>query len=321
MPTVLILGAAGRLGQVLVPAFAAAGWRVLAQSRKPLPTELLRLSGVQQLACDALDRAQLQAGARGASVVINALNPLYHQWERLALPLAQAAQALSLELGALLMLPGNVYNFGSKLPARLTPDTAELGDTSKARIRIEIEQRMAEAPGLDSVVLRAGDFFGGSGRGSWFDLVLASRLRRDRFVYPGPLDRLHAWAYLPDLAQCFVKLAEQRERLQGHHRLHFAGHAVEGQFLLETLQALLNRPLQAASLPWPLIRLAAPLVPSWKAIAEMRYLWERPHGLDDAALRALIGEPAHTPLPIALSQSLAALGMAPLLREARPQPA
>lgn len=321
MSTVLILGAAGRLGQVLVPAFADAGWRVLAQSRKPLPAELPCLNGVQHLASDALDGAALKAGARSASVVINALNPPYHQWDRLALPLARAAQDLALELGALLMLPGNVYNFGSKLPPRLTPDTPEHGDTSKARIRMEMEQRMAEAPGLDSVVLRAGDFFGGSGRGSWFDLVLASRLERGRVVYPGPLDRLHAWAYLPDLAQCFVKLAGQREQLRGHRRLHFAGHAVEGRVLLETLQSLLDRPLQAASLPWPLIRLAAPLVPSWKAIAEMRYLWERPHGLDDAALRALIGEPGHTPLPIALSQSLAALGMAPLRQQARPQPA
>lgn len=321
MPTIVILGAAGRLGQVLVPAFAAAGWRVLAQSRKPLPAELSRLSRVQQLACDALDRAPLHTGARGASVVINALNPPYHQWERLALPLAQAAQVLAQELGALLMLPGNVYNYGSKLPACLEPDTPELGDTSKARIRIEIERRMAEAPGLDSVVLRAGDFFGGSGRGSWFDLVVASRLDKGRVVYPGPLDRMHAWAYLPDLAQAFVKLAEQRERLRGHSRLNFAGHAVEGQVLLETLQALLEKTLRAASLPWPLIRLAAPVVPSWKAIAEMRYLWERPHRLDEEALRTLIGEPAHTPLTIALSESLGALGMAPGRREARPQPA
>ena len=36
----------------------------------------------------------------------------------------------------------------------------------------------------------------------------------------------------------------------------------------------------------------------------MRYLWERPHALDDADLRALIGEVPHTPLPVALRQAL-----------------
>ena len=321
MPTVVILGAAGRLGLALTQAFASSGWRVLAQSRKPLPIESVRLPGVQQLSCDALERDKLHRGAHGASIVINALNPPYHQWEDLALPLSLAAQDLALDLGALLMLPGNVYNFGSALPARLTPDTPEQANTSKARIRIEMEQHLAKARGLDSVVLRAGDFFGGSGRGSWFDLALASRLRQGRLVYPGPLDRLHAWAYLPDLAQCFVRLAEQREQLRGHRRFHFAGHAVEGQVMLDSLQALLTKPLKPATLPWPVIRLAAPFVPSWKALLEMRYLWERPHGLVDEELRALIGAPAHTPLISALRQSLIDLDLGHLLRQAEPAPA
>ena len=66
--TVLILGAAGRLGQCLVSAFAVAGWQVIAQARKPqsLP------AGVRALTCDALDVPGLLAGAAGASFVINA---------------------------------------------------------------------------------------------------------------------------------------------------------------------------------------------------------------------------------------------------------
>lgn len=313
MPAVVILGASGRLGQTLTQAFAGAGWRVLAQSRKPFPIELVRLPSVQQLACDALDRKKLHQGARGASVVINALNPPYHQWEDLAVPLSLAAQDLALDLGALLMFPGNVYNFGSALPARLAVGTPEQATTGKARIRIEMEQRMADEPGLDSVVLRAGDFFGARGRGSWFDLALASRLHKGRFVYPGPLDRVHAWAYLPDLAQCFVSLAERRAQLPGHRRLHFAGHAVEGQVLLDCLQALVERKLRPASLPWSLIRLASPLVPSWKAVLEMRYLWEQPHELVDDELRDLIGMPPQTPLLVALRQSLLELGLGELL--------
>ena len=36
----------------------------------------------------------------------------------------------------------------------------------------------------------------------------------------------------------------------------------------------------------------------------MRYLWQRPHALDDSALRALIGAVPHTPLPQALRAAL-----------------
>lgn len=317
-PTVLILGAAGRLGQCLCEAFVAAGWQVLAQARKPLPQALA--ARVQPLRCDALDRAALLQGGQGASVVINALNPPYAQWQDLALPLADAAQATAQALGALLMLPGNVYNFGRELPAVLRPDTPEAANTSKAAIRIAIETRMAAAAaqGLDSLVLRAGDFFGGAGRGSWFDLVLLGRLRRRRVVHPGALDQLHAWAYLPDLAAAFVRLAAQREQLRGHQRLHFAGHALTGAELHAALEAACGQALKKAAMPWWLVALAAPLLPSWRALLEMRYLWQRPHRLDDAALRARIGAVPHTPLDQALACSLASLGMAPAAPEPMP---
>lgn len=315
--TVLILGAAGRLGQMLTQAFAQAGWRTLAQSRKPLPMELTNSTGVEWVNSDALALPQLLDAAQGASVVVNALNPPYADWDRLALPLAEAAQDLALRLGALLMLPGNVYNFGHVLPSVLRVNTPEVANTSKARIRIAVEARMADAAkqGLDSVVLRAGDFFGGAQRGSWFDLAIASRLKSGKLIYPGPLNVQHAWAYLPDLAQCFARLAAQRDQLRGHRRLHFAGHAIEGQVLLDAMQAICQRPLQSGTLPWGLIRLGSPVVPSWRAILEMRYLWNQQHALDDTELRQWIGTPPHTDLKPALAQSLRDLGLGGLLRE------
>ncbi|MCV2359438.1 NAD-dependent epimerase/dehydratase family protein [Paucibacter sp. TC2R-5] len=307
--SILILGAAGRLGQCLTRTFAAAGWQVIAQARKPLPDELSKLANVRTLNCDALDRAALLKGAQGATVVINALNPPYTEWHQLLLPLADAAQATAKALGALLMLPGNVYNFGSELPSVLTPNTPERANTPKAGLRIEMEARMAAEPGLDSVVLRAGDFFGGPGTGSWFDLALASKLKSGRFIYPGPLDQTHAWAYLPDLAECFVRVAEKRSDLSGHHRLHYAGHSVEGRVMQQALEQAWGQPLKTGGLPWLAIRLGSPFVASWRAIAEMRYLWLRPHRLDDTELRLLIGEPPQTRLVTALQDSLVALGM------------
>jgi nucleoside-diphosphate-sugar epimerase len=309
--TVLILGAAGRIGQALTTAFADAGWAVRAQARKPLPAALAGHPRVQAVRCDALDHEGLRAVGRGVQVVIHALNPPYTQWDKLALPLADAAMAVARESGALLMLPGNVYNFGSEMPEVLRLSTPERGNTPKARLRIETEARMAAEPGLNSVVIRAGDFFGGAGRGSWFDMGLASQVARGRFVYPGDPDTVHAWAYLPDLAQAFVRVAEQHARLQGHHRLHFAGHAVTGRQLQEAMQVSMGRSLRTASLPWSVIRLGAIVVPMWREMKVMRYLWQRPHRLDDAALRGLIGHPPHTPLQVAVSASLAALGHAP----------
>jgi nucleoside-diphosphate-sugar epimerase len=245
--------------------------------------------------------------AQGASVVVNALNPLYTEWDRLAQPLADIALQVARASGALLLLPGNIYNFGRELPALLTPATPERGDTPKARIRIEMEARLAAAArdGVDSVVIRAGDFFGGPGAGTWIDMALASKLRKGRFVYPGNPGIEHAWAYVPDLAQTFVCVAQRRSTLHGHHRLHFAGHTLTGTEFKTAAEALIGRALRMADLPWGIIRLAAPFMPMWRELLGMRYLWQRPHALDDAALRALIGNVPHTPLARALRTTLA----------------
>ena len=318
--TVLILGAAGRIGQVLAAAFAEAGWDVRAQARKPLPSALAGHSRVQPIRCDATDVAALATAARGATAVVNALNPPYTEWDRLALPLADAALAAARAGGALLMLPGNVYNFGRELPPLLTTTTPERGDTPKARIRIELEARLAAAAGdgVDSVVIRAGDFFGGPGPGTWLDMALASKLAKGQFIYPGNPDIDHAWAYLPDLAQVFVRVAGLRAQLRGHRRLHFAGHTLTGNAFKAAAEAVVGRELRTGNLPWGFIRLAAPFKPMWRELLAMRYLWERPHALDDPALRALIGSVPHTPLPQALRSALADLSVevaaAPLAR-------
>ncbi len=304
--TVLILGAAGRIGQVMALTFANAGWQVRAQARKALPSALQSHARVQALVCDATDVPALTAAAQGASVIVNALNAPYTEWDRLALPLADAALAAARASGALLMLPGNVYNFGRELPALLSPSTPEIGNTAKARIRIEMERRLAAAAseGVDSVVIRAGDFFGGPGRGTWFDMALLTKIGKGRVVYLGDDTLAHAWAYLPDLAQAFVRVAERRAQLRGHHRLHFAGHTLTGHALREALEPVFGRPLRMADLPWWLIRLAAPFVPMWRELLVMRYLWQRPHALDDTSLRALIGPVPHTPLPQALRSAM-----------------
>jgi nucleoside-diphosphate-sugar epimerase len=305
MPTVLILGAHGRLGAAAAQAFAAAGWRVLQHGRRATPGWLN-----QPLA----DTEALAAAAAGAQVVLYAVNPLYTQWPALLLPLARQGMDLAQRLGALFMLPGNVYNFGDDLPALLTEDTPEHPNHEKAALRIQLEREMAEraqAPQpLHSVVLRAGDFFG-AGSGSWMDLAIAKSLRsKGRLVYPGPLDLPHAWAYLPDLAQAFVALAT-RPPLARHSRWHFAGHTLTGQQLLEGLANAavaqgLPRP-RTSVMPWWPIQLAAPFAPMLRALLRMRYLWQRPHALAGERLAAHCGPLPHTPLAAALAATVAQL--------------
>ena len=315
--TVLILGANGRIGAAATAAFAAAGWRVLAQARRPIAA---LPAGAQAVPLPLDDPAGLATAAAGADALFYAVNPLYTRWAEELLPTARGAMDLASRLGARFLLPGNVYNYGRELPAQLNDHTPERGDTPKAQLRIELEAELAERArrgDLRSLVLRAGDFFG-AGRGSWLDLAIAKDLPRGRLVYPGPLDRPHAWAYLPDLATAFTALAEQPD-LPDALRLNFPGHTLTGAELLAALeQAATDLGLQPppggwrhGDFPWRLIRLAGWVWPMGRALAEMAYLWERPHALSSEAFEARCPTLRSTPIDAALRHTLIDLGLAP----------
>ena len=320
--TVLILGARGRLGLAAARAFAQAGWQVLAQVRPSARgASLPAIAGVAWLTTAVDDTAALAAQAQGAQVVVHALNPAYtHKaWRAEAPGLMEAAIAVTRQLHATLMLPGNVYNFGEGMPPVLREDTPQAATGVKGVLRVQLEQHLqaaAQAGDLRAIVLRAGDFFG-SGTGSWIDQAIAKDLPRGRVTWPGPLDVATPWAYLPDLARTFVRVAEERHRLAPFECLHFAGHHVTAQEWLRSFAALAaeqgwlpgSGALRVSRLPWPLLRVAGVVLPTLAALAEMLYLWRTPHRLDNTRLRALIGEEPHTPFEQAVRQALADLGL------------
>lgn len=311
--TVLVLGAKGRFGQAAVAAFAAAGWQVIAQARsaftQPLP------AGVESLIVDALDTRRVIAAVPTAQVIVHALNPDYARWEQLLPPVTAAVLGIARATGGLLMVPGNVYNFGAHLPPLLHEDTPFVADTPKAGQRIAMENSLAAAAeqGVRSVIIRAGDFIGGYG--TWLDMAITKSVAKGSVTHMGPDDLTHAWAYLPDLAQVFVRVANQRQHLSGCQRLHYAGITATGRQLHAALEALAGRPLKAKAMPWHIVKLIALFSPLLRAALPMRYLWQRPHQLCGTRLEPLIGpHPAST-----LSQALAEYVVPPTqLKSTRP---
>jgi nucleoside-diphosphate-sugar epimerase len=311
--TVLLLGARGRFGAAAAAAYAEAGWQVLAQVRRPgVPAH----PAVRELALPLEHTEALAEAARGATMVVHAANPAYTRWAQELLPMARQAMDVAARLGATFLLPGNVYAYGQAMPTRLRTDTPEQPDTRKGHLRAEMEAELARrsASGLPAVVIRAGDFFGCE-EGTWFDLAITKSVDQGRLVYPGPLDALHAWAYLPDLARTFVRVSErllQRGPRLELLRVHFPGHSLTGAQLLAQIETLLGRgPLKIRGMPWGLMRLGGSVVPMWREVAEMAYLWRVPHLLDGQALATLIGPIPETTVDDALKATLERLGLRP----------
>ena len=317
--SVLILGARGRFGLAAARAFSQAGWQVHAQVRPDASGPAI--PGVQWLAIAPEDTAALAVAARGAAVVVHALSPAYtHKaWRAGVGRLGDAAIAVTRQLGATLMLPANVYNFGESMPRVLNEDTPQAATTFKGRLRVALERRIREATRdgrMKAVLIRAGDFFG-SGSGSWLDLAIAKDLKAGKVTYPGALDVPTAWAYLPDLARTFVEVAQRHASLPAFETLHFAGHNVMGADWAEALRDVAweqgwlgaRGELRVSSLSWPLMRVLGLFVPTVAAVCEMRYLWRTPHGLANGRLEALIGKEPHTRFADAVRFALGDVGL------------
>jgi nucleoside-diphosphate-sugar epimerase len=216
--------------------------------------------------------------------------------------------------GAKLVFPGTVYNYGPDAFPNLTEASPQNPVTRKGAIRVQMEQALKAASdgGLKVTIVRAGDFFGPrTTANSW----LASGLVKPgkpltSVMYPGPLSVGHSWAYLPDVAETMVRLAE-RDDLGPFEVFHMTGHTVTGEELVAALSRVAGRKLSVSRLPWFAIPLIAPFNETLREMLEMRYLWDEPVLLDNARLVQRLGAEPHTPLDEALRAALAGLNALP----------
>lgn len=302
---ILVMGAAGRLGFTAAEAFRDAGWQVKGLVRPGRASAVPR----KVQAVEAVTRDEAIGAAQGCDVVLNALNPAITEWNKNALSLAYGAIAAAEGSGAALLFPGSVWNFGRAMPPVLDENTPMHPTTRKGGMRVEIEQRIQEAcdRGLRAILLRAGDFYGG-GRGSWFDLVIAKDLEKQRLTYPGPLDVVHAWAYLPDFTATLVRLADNRERFSPFESFGFPGHAMSGHELIATIEAATKAKFNIRPMSWWFLKTFGQFMAMGRELSELEYLWQVPHRISSDKLEAAIGEIPNTPLSQAVAASLRALG-------------
>ena len=264
--TVLIAGASGRFGAAAHCAFQSAGWITKTYNRHS---------------------ETLLEAAQGVDVIVNALNPPdYKNWDtelpRITQEVIEAAKAS----GATVLLPGNVYNFGTQT-GPWSDTTPHVAHTQKGQIRIDLEIAYKEA-GIQTIVLRGGDFFGPDSTGSWLDLVMLKSLHKGKLVYPGNPDIPHAWAYLPDMARAAVMLCNIRGELANFCDVPFPGFNVSGRDIVQALELASGQKLKLEQMQWWPIKVASPFWRMGRELLEMRYLWDHPHELDGTKFRAFL---------------------------------
>ncbi|HUA81854.1 MAG TPA: NAD-dependent epimerase/dehydratase family protein [Dyella sp.] len=308
-PLALVIGANGGIGREASLALKRHGWQVRALVRH-LPTER---DGMEWVQGDAMQRADVLAAAKGADVIVHAVNPPgYKQWDKLVLPMLDNTIEAAKATGARIVLPGTIYNFGPDAFPLLREDSPQHPLTRKGEIRVEMERRLADAAhaGVRTLVLRCGDFFGPHAGNNWLSQGLLSVGKPVKTVrYPAQYTHSHAWAYLPDVAETMVRLLEREQDLSTFDAFNFGGYWLDGHAMADAIRHATGNPrIALRHFPWWLITLFAPFVETLRETRKMRYLWKTSLRLDDTKLVAFLGGKPYTPLDQALRTTLTGLG-------------
>ncbi|MFG1464133.1 NAD-dependent epimerase/dehydratase family protein [Xanthobacter sp. DSM 24535] len=314
--TALVLGATGGIGGEVAATLLRRGWQVTALARDPQGAGApwtREGAGPDWIKGDAMDAASVRAAAAGAALIVHAVNPPgYRDWDKLVLPMLDNTIAAARASGARILLPGTVYNFGPDAFADPSEDAPQNPRTRKGAIRVAMEARLraASADGVPALIVRAGDFFGPHAANNWFSQGLVRPGRPvEAISYPGRRGVGHQWAYLPDVAETMVRLAERGEALGRFETFHMEGHwDGDGTAMIAAIRTAVGREIKAKAFPWWLVTLASPFVPTFRELGEMRYLWNVPLHMGNRKLVACLGEEPHTPLPRAVRDTLSGLG-------------
>jgi nucleoside-diphosphate-sugar epimerase len=314
--TALILGATGGIGGEVARQLRDRGWAIRALKRSASEA-ISERDGITWIRGDAMNAEDVRGAAEGCSVVVHAVNPPgYRRWSELVLPMLDNTIAAAGAVGATIVLPGTVYNFGPDAFPLMSEDSAQHPLTRKGAIRVGMERRLREASegGTQVLIVRAGDFFGAAAKNSWFSLGLVKPDKRVAAVsIPNSPGVGHNWSYLPDVARTMVALLARRESLKPFSTFHMAGHwDADGTEMAAAIQRVVQRHAGSKpridAFPWWLIRLASPFVTTFREMLEMRYLWQVPVNLDNTRLIAELGQEPHTPLDEAIEATLSGLG-------------
>ncbi|MGV1949623.1 SDR family NAD(P)-dependent oxidoreductase [Agrobacterium vitis] len=315
-PIALVLGATGGVGGAVARMLAGRGYHVRALHRDAARLVAKHREGQPSLEWvqgDAMNRDDVIHAAKGASVILHGVNPPgYRNWGTLVLPMIDNTIAAARASGARILMPGTIYNYGPDAFPLLSEESPQHPQTVKGRIRVELERRLEQAAGegVRVTLVRTGDFFGPDAGNNWFAQGLITPGKPvTRVNLPGRPGVSHSWAYLPDVAETFVRLLERAPDLPAFARFHMQGHVdADGYAMAQAIRrASGSDSVRFKRFAWWMVPLLSPILPVFKELLEMRYLWREPIALDNRHLVEVLGEEPRTALDVAVTVTLRSL--------------
>jgi nucleoside-diphosphate-sugar epimerase len=283
----VVLGA-GQIGSRVSRLLLDRGHTVRVVAREPAVASEPRL---ERLGGDITDLAFAEHATRGASVIYDCLNPPYHRWPELLLPIARGALHGATQAGAKLVALDCLYMYG-RPTGPMSEDAPLTPCSKKGALRVDLhELRLgAHRRGDTRVTIgRASDFFGANlPFSAWNDRFFQRIFAGKPGECMGDPDLVHSYTYVEDIARALVTLGERQEADGRVWHLPTAP-AESTRALAKRLGRALGLDADVRRLHRWVLKASGLFSPFLREVAEMTYQWEVPFVIDDTRFRRTFG--------------------------------
>jgi nucleoside-diphosphate-sugar epimerase len=282
-----VLFGAGQVGYPLAERLLAAGKRVRIAKRSSAHVP----AGSEVVLGDAADPAFCVTAARGAVTLYHCMNPPYDAriWAELVPRYMDNLIAASAASGARLVVLDNLYMLGRPRGLPLNEDTPMNPCSRKGEIRARAAERLFDAHRRGDVIAtsgRASDFYGPGGTQTGLGDFFWPRALAGKTAYsPIPLDAIHTYHYIPDVAEGLAMLGCADTSAYGRPWMLPCAPAGTLRELVLRLAGKLGQELNVRQVPRWMLKTIAVFVPLMRELDEMLYQWDEPFVVDDRRFR------------------------------------
>jgi nucleoside-diphosphate-sugar epimerase len=264
-------------------------------------------AGVEVVASDLYDPAQVREVTREAKVMYQSAQPNYSEWpEKFPLMQASIIQGLT-GSNAKLVLVENLYMYGHTNGKPITEEMPYRAHTRKGRARAEISRAAFQAHTegrLRVTSARGGNFFGPWGMDSTMGgRVFFPLLRGKPAQLIGRTDLPHSHTYVKDFGIALVILGEREEADgQAWHVPNDQPRMSQGELVRMFAEEAGVEP-KISSMGKLMMAMGGLFIPEAKETVEMMYEFEQPFIVDSSKFETTFGVKA-TPLREAIRETV-----------------
>jgi nucleoside-diphosphate-sugar epimerase len=296
---IAIFGAAGAIGHSLAIELQRRGipFRVVGRSRAKLQQAFGQYPLAEIFDADIADLRSAGAAAREVDTIIHCAGlpyPAHNRHPEIMRTVIEAAAAMRVER---LILISSVYPYGVPRTARVAETHPRQPETRKGQFRKEQEDLVLEAHAkgrIQGMILRLPDFYGPGVELGYAPLVFSAALAGKTANWVGPVNALHEFVYVPDVAPVLLVLAGLQECYGEGWNFGGAGPIAPVDFITRVYRAA-GRDPKYRSVGRGFLKILGWFSADMREIPEMMYLQETPVILDDSKLLAKLGKVHKTP--------------------------